>query len=321
MDQKETFRKRLVSQLPATMKARDYLMQKLNISKEAAYRRIRGDIPFTFEEIVNMAWDLGFSIDEIAGRKGEYSFPGIPENPDTDDTFLNLLQNYYSYICMVGDRTNSKKDIFISMSRLTLFFLIEYDQLFKFFYYKWSHRINERNTFSQTYISNDILKLQGEIKSRIPHFYPLNFVINQDLFLNTILEIEYFHNCQLLSETEVFLLKEELTKLLGTLDQQMKNDRENTFQQKRFYLSLLNLNNDSICSAFNQETISLYWLYAWKVIVLEEPEAQSLHKKWFESMKKSSALISGSNEILQINFINKQREYIHKLNVEKPTGE
>jgi hypothetical protein len=313
MNEKETLTKRVISQIPSTIKARDYLMQKLNISKEAAYRRIRCEISFTFEEVVDMAWELGFSLDEIAGKRGKYAIPGSYENRDPDDSFSNMLQCFYSYICLVSDRTDNTKDVFVSMSRLNLFLLTEYDLLFKFFYYKWSHRINKRTLFSQTAISDDILKLHKELKSKIPLFFPVNFIINKDLFQNTIMEIQYFYNCKLLSEKDVLLLKEELIKLLGTLDQQMKTDSENAPQPKRFYLSMLNLNSDSACCIFNLEAISLYWLYAWKIMVSEEPKMQSLHKKWFESTKKSSALISGSNEILQIDFINKQKEYINKL--------
>ena len=42
-----------------------YLVNALNISRESAYRRIRGDIPFTVQELVTLAADLKFSIDVI----------------------------------------------------------------------------------------------------------------------------------------------------------------------------------------------------------------------------------------------------------------
>jgi hypothetical protein len=57
-----------IAAIPKSIKPRDYLMKKLSISKESAYRRMRNKVPFTFEEVVTISLDLGFSLDEIAGK-------------------------------------------------------------------------------------------------------------------------------------------------------------------------------------------------------------------------------------------------------------
>ncbi|KAA6316522.1 hypothetical protein EZS27_033182, partial [termite gut metagenome] len=48
-------------------------------------------------------------------------------------------------------------------------------------------------------------------------------------------------------------------------------------------------------------------------IIIRNYEISNLHKNWIESMKKSSILITHSNELLQVEFINKQREHIENL--------
>ncbi|GHU74688.1 hypothetical protein FACS189413_19420 [Bacteroidia bacterium] len=54
--------------LPDKEKTVHYLMDTLCIAKESAYRRLKSQIPFTFEEVVTIAQNLDFSIDKILGR-------------------------------------------------------------------------------------------------------------------------------------------------------------------------------------------------------------------------------------------------------------
>ena len=54
----------------------DLLMDIVSIGKEAAYRRLRGEIPFTLEEAVSICSRLNVSLDVLAGTKQEdiYAF-------------------------------------------------------------------------------------------------------------------------------------------------------------------------------------------------------------------------------------------------------
>lgn len=51
------------------------LMDTLCIGKEAAYRRLRGDVSFTLEEAVTIALELGISIDDVMGNDNPKSRP------------------------------------------------------------------------------------------------------------------------------------------------------------------------------------------------------------------------------------------------------
>ena len=54
-----------------------YLAGKLALGRESVYRRLRGEIYFTFEGIVALLLDLDFSIDNIIGtQKNENAFWG-----------------------------------------------------------------------------------------------------------------------------------------------------------------------------------------------------------------------------------------------------
>ena len=45
------------------------LMEILCMGKEAIYRRLRGEVAFTFEEVSLISQHLGISLDKIVGRR------------------------------------------------------------------------------------------------------------------------------------------------------------------------------------------------------------------------------------------------------------
>lgn len=64
--------------LPLKGQLADMLMDTLYIGKEAVYRRLRGEVPFTLQESALISRKLGISLDKIIGL----SFKSInPEKP------------------------------------------------------------------------------------------------------------------------------------------------------------------------------------------------------------------------------------------------
>lgn len=53
--------------LPLKGKLADMLMDTLYIGKEAVYRRLRGEVPFTLQEAALVSRKLGISLDKIIG--------------------------------------------------------------------------------------------------------------------------------------------------------------------------------------------------------------------------------------------------------------
>ena len=54
--------------MPQDQSLASYLINTLCIGKEAAYRRLRGEVAFTLDEIAIISCNLGISIDQIIGN-------------------------------------------------------------------------------------------------------------------------------------------------------------------------------------------------------------------------------------------------------------
>jgi hypothetical protein len=92
----------VISKFPSRIKPRDYLMAKLSISRESAYRRIKGTVPFSFDEILQISQDLGFSLDEIAGKKDvnkpDFSSPEEVPNPEENALQIEFIYKQMEFI-------------------------------------------------------------------------------------------------------------------------------------------------------------------------------------------------------------------------------
>lgn len=98
--------------LPKGNNLANALMDILYLGKEATYRRLRGEVPFTFAEVATISQHMGISLDKIVGA----------DLNDNAIVNLNMLQcqrpaeTYYSiidsYIKLFGqliERESSKE--------------------------------------------------------------------------------------------------------------------------------------------------------------------------------------------------------------------
>jgi hypothetical protein len=309
---------KILDNIPQSIKSINYLIDKLNISRESAYRRLRGDIPYSFEEITNLSLDLGFSVDEVIGMSnGKRIFFDLQtdRSANPEESFLAMFVEYSKFVDIAKMAENV--EIFISNNRINLFLLAKYDFLFKLYYYKWIHQtscVSINKSFSEITVPEEIMSIRNEFLPKLINFTRANFIIDRDIFLTLVREIQYYYNRKLISDVEIILLKQELLELLNSMELLMQlgiNENGSTYN---FYLSLLDVETNTINISYDNNMASLYWLYSANAVVIKNQEICFMHKKWLESLKKYSVLITQSNEILQAEFLNKQREYIENIN-------
>jgi hypothetical protein len=295
--------------IPRGISMRNYMMEKFALSKESAYRRLRGEIPFSFDEVASMSVDLGFSIDEIVEKATESNIYDKSALFDGGNGFLKMLQDYQHFIQSLVE---SPIEILFSMNRLHLFFLIEYDSLFEWFYRKWMYLtepVSVRQTVSTRVISENIQHIRQELINQIKGLGKIDFIIHKDFFLTPVNEIQYDYQRKLISKEEMLRMKEEMALLLKKLESKMADEND----KYDFYLSNLDVETNSICACHGQYFNSLFWLYPLKIVIINNYKLCREHIRWLKSIKESSALISHSNEMIRMDFFERQNKYVEQM--------
>jgi len=311
---------KILESIPDNIKPIEFLTELLNIGKESAYRRMRSEIPFTFEEITKLSLELDFSVDEIIGKnKEERIFLDLQANSTAnhEESFLAMIQEYYKYTELLSNAHD--KEIYVVLNRISLSLIIGFESLFKLYYYNWKHQtynISLNEPFSDTVIPPQINAIRQQFKLIKPNIYNVHYIIDRDIFQNITREIQYYYNRKLITDDEIIVLKEELSLALKNMETIMQTGCNEYGASASYYLSLIDIETNTNVAVFDGNIASLYWMHPVSSICIVNQEICNMQKRWVESIKKYSILVTLSNEILQAEFINKQNEYLNNLTKE-----
>ncbi|MDR3220237.1 MAG: hypothetical protein LBU22_14905 [Dysgonamonadaceae bacterium] len=306
----------ILKNVPRSIKPVNYLTDILGISRESAYRRMRSEKFFSFDEIAELSLKLDFSVDEVIRGNVEdkiFSELQITMLSSPEENFRTMMIAYYKW---VEEITQVKSAVIISVNSLESIFATQFEALSRFLYFRWMHRSHKttiNSSLSAIVLPPEMVEIQKKINSRISLINEITVILNRDVILNLIREIQYYYSRKLISEEEVMLLKNDLTEYVNLFEKMMQKGANELGPKYYFYLSLLDIESNSICARFNEKMVSQYWISAMKSVIITDQNICKIQQYWLESLKKYSVLITQSNEILQALFLNKQREYIENI--------
>ena len=81
------------------------------MGKEAVYRRLRGEVAFTFDEIAMISCKLGISIDQIIGnhQSNRVTFDlNLLHSPDPLESYYEIIERYLRIFNYVKDDISTK---------------------------------------------------------------------------------------------------------------------------------------------------------------------------------------------------------------------
>jgi len=303
--------------LPAGKKTVSYLMTLLNLSRESAYRRIRNDIPFTFEEIATICLDLGLSIDEMIGRNMQdrifVDFP-VSRSADPIDTYSDVLETSINLYKKISEHSDSFMIYALNQPVLANFMQLEL--LPKFHFYKWKHRMQDvplNYYFSDFTLPPSINALHKKYRYYITKLNHVTFILCPTITLSIVKEINYFFKRMLISKEELLNLQEELYQCINNIEKNTQRGFSENGVKMDIYASRLNLPSNSIWCKYNNGKLVVQMNSNIFPATVYDPRIGDDHKKWIDSLLKYSTLISQSNEIQRSEFFNKQREWINAI--------
>ncbi|MDR2918426.1 MAG: hypothetical protein LBV72_03545 [Tannerella sp.] len=305
--------------MPSHIKLADYLMDLLSLSKESAYRRIRNQVSFTFEEVVKLAYENNFSIDELVKNENKSSSLNLYHNTleHLQEMFLDM-RHTYDEISRKLHKSKQTESI-NAIGYMNLSFVLNTDYMFRFMYFNWMHQfygIPPAMPFSEFIISPEIIALKNKYVHKF-RFYPsrINTVIfDQFTFLVSIRKITYYYRIGLITKEELFLLADEFHTIINRLQELAKNGIDEDGNKYFIYLSLLHI--ESNCGHMRSDDdldvlVSFNNIYDHRI---KNPMVCSMIEVWLNSLKRDSTLITGSAEWLQVKYFNKQHEYLNNAN-------
>lgn len=313
---KEDIIQKILNYIPKELKPVQYLVDLLDISNESVYRRMKGEVSFSFDEIIKLSHELGFSVDELISEDGTIASFELLANGTTSrsDTFLNILKLVKEHLNEVAlaDSTETIN----AWNHLPPMFLVKCDHLFKFRYFKWLHQggeIPSNTMYSDIIVPSEILSLKEQLISDIKTSRNVISIIGPNIFLNLIKEIQYYSIRRLITDQEKADLKEDLLKMIDIIEKLVQDGEFNEAGKISYYLSALDIETNNIHVQYDDKEVCIFWVVSVPPVFISNKEACLIQKKWLESLKRYSTLITSSNELMQSEFFRAQREFVENM--------
>jgi hypothetical protein len=287
----------------------------LPLEKESIYRRLRKNIYFTLEEAMHIASAWSISLDNITSaapqKTGAFQF-NIVDYLNPQEADYRFFEQFNQLIeILVKDPKGNIVEISNTLPGILYY---RYENLTRFFTMKWYYKydISERQLgFGDTHIPERMQVLEREYAELVRKVPEVCAIFDNHFIEHLIDDIQYFKSIRMITEDEVALLKGELLELIDYMEEAaLKGYFPETGKKLCFYLSYTWLETEYILYESKDFTFCL-------IKILELSAISSLDKKVFDrftgmvrSSKRSSVLLSASNNIQIIGFFEQQRNLI-----------
>ena len=259
--------------MPTGTNLANTLMDILYIGKEAIYRRLRGEVPFTLAEAAVISRKMGISLDKMIGVSFSNNAVfdlNVVHHTNTFETYHDILTKYVDAFDNI--REDPTTEMATSSNILPQALYLKHDVLSKFRLFKWMYQ-------------NENIKCK--------HFDELEI--------------------HLVSEEDKELIKDDLLLLTDELEELAGKGKYETGNDVRIYISNIKFDATYSYVATSNSHISMIRIYSINAITTQDDGMFRSLKEWVQSLKKFSTQISESGEMQRIRFFNEQREIINTL--------
>ena len=181
----------------------NYLTDTLYMGKEAVYRRLRGEVAFTFDEIAVISHNLGISIDQIIGNhlSNRVTFDlNLLHSPNLMESYYEIVERYLRIFQLVNGDENSETYSATNTIPFTLYSSYEY--LSKFRICRWIYqngKMKTPNSLSDMHVPEKIINAHKKLSESIRKVGKTYFVWDSNVFQSVVKEIKYFAGLNLIS--------------------------------------------------------------------------------------------------------------------------
>jgi hypothetical protein len=303
--------------IPERGKLTKILTELLFIEKEAVYRRLRGEVPFTFSEVVKISNKIGISLDSIAegslplSHSFHIRFMNFSD-PNEDD--YKMFKDFNENIKSLKLDSDSESGCISSIIPNSLCF--NYKYIYKFYLLKWKIYQNENPfgiKFSNIEIPEILISINEEFISNVQQSPCSVYIFDEQIMEYLIKEIKYFYTLRLISDEDLRLIREDLDMFLIDLERYATTGKFDTGQKVYIYISNLHFESTYNYVEGKNYQFTMIRSFSLSDAYSVDPYIFENMKKWTRFLKRTSMLISGCGEVMRIRFFEKQREIINTL--------
>lgn len=296
MDYQQLLLQQIRKEIGLKISINDEIAAVLNISYDAAHRRVSGKSKFSIEETVLLAKHFKISMDHLFLDSNHIIVEKTIEILTLAD-MLKYFQNSALFIEKITKNENSV--IYYSAKDIPLFYFMDGTILSKFKAFVWINMLNSKQkqlNFEDFVINESFFEPMRKLK-KVYEKTRINEVWNDTTINSSLQQISYFYEAGLLNFDSAQLLFRDLRRILDVIKNKCL-DVNNTYSL--FFNELILLNNNLLFKSEKKLTMFVpYTLLGY--FITENEESCSNVNTFFEqqidnSLHLNAAGIKGKNK-------------------------
>ena len=299
MSNQELLLKAIRKQL-STLSLNDEIAAVLNISYDAAHRRVSGKSKFSIDETILLSNHYNISLDNLFLQKEKVIIEKTIE--------ISSLKDMLYYFKKSAERIelltkNKNATLYYSAKDIPLFYFMDGTIISKFKAYVWLQLLNQNQpkvAFENFVIDESFMEHMLKLKT-IYENVSIKEVWNDTTINSSLQQILYFYEAGLLSFNNANALYKDLKRILSVI-----KEKSSTFNSNFsiYYNELILLNNNMLIET--QDKLTMFIPYTLLGYFITDNKESSLNvKQFFDQQIDNSKLLNHSGIKEQNLFFNR----------------
>lgn len=312
-----SFLAKIEEKIPHKTEIAGILADILCIGKEAVYRRLRGEVPFSFHEAITISRQLGISLDSLDVIGSPISKPlklKLIEYINPAESDFALMEEIITILKFFKNTPDAKGGEITNILPQPLY--VGYEHIFKFYLFKWKYQSNSlsRVTPYKDIVIVDKLQKTQEENVKWAKCLHTEYIFDNQLFNHLVTNIKHFYYVGLITEEELLRIKQDLLRILDEIDNWTRTGifRE-TGKKINIYISNVSIDT-SYCYIYALDyQLTIIKSFLLNGVATTDSKVFEELTHLLQSMKSQSILITECNERERFNYLKKQHEIIENL--------
>ncbi len=309
--------------LPPNHSFADELAELLTISRDSAYRRIRGETILSLEEVSILSLKFGVSVDAFLSPQKETVSFQIRHFDGTNFSFEKWFRSILSSLDMFEAYPGTEKELIYNAKDLPVFHHFQFPRLAAFKMYFWmksfGHAKFNTGRYNPEEISKELIGVGQKIWSRYAAI-PSTEIHTIEMMNVTLRQIEYAHECGMFVEKQHAkeLLKDCLL-LTNHIKTQALQGFKSTFGEEKqggkfeMYVNDVLLGDNTILFKLGEKRITFITPNGFNILTTSQEFFGRLTEDSMENLKSKSVLISATAEKDRNRFFNHVEKLVTEM--------
>ncbi len=309
------------SRLPANLSFVDELAEILNISRDSAYRRMRGETVLSLDEVKKICNHFGVSLDSLLSPSAEIVSFQLRAWDEGEFTFDKYLKSILGNLDMII--SFPEKQLIYHAKDLPVFHFFQYPRLATFKIYFWIKTFT-RNTkfagekYNPDLVSRDLLSTGERIWAKYASVYSTE-IISHEILNITLRQIQFALDCGLINRTGAQELCSDCATLLDHLRQQAELGQKKTSGSEdlgakfELYLNEVLIGDNTVFFKMGDKRVTFLTHNNFNILTTSHESFCKLTENHLLNMISKSSLISTSAAKERSRFFNERLEKVQQV--------